>query len=159
MNIGVFYGSTTGVTEQVAEKLGSLLDAKVFHAGDIEKILEFDTAILATSTWGIGDIQDDWIGPLEKLKSLNLTGKKIGIVGVGDQEAFSSSFVNGMRDLYVAATEANATIVGSTSTDGYSFDSSLVADDLTTVFLMISDFSAVSRLLISKYFSGLKEML
>ena len=29
MNIGIFYGSTTGVTEQVAEKLGSLLILKV----------------------------------------------------------------------------------------------------------------------------------
>ena len=139
MNIGVFYGSTTGVTEQVAEKLGSLLDAKVFHAGDIDKILEFDAAILATSTWGIGDIQDDWIGPLEKLKSLNLTGKKIGIVGVGDQEAFSSSFVNGMRDLYVAATEANATIVGSTSTDGYSFDESTAIENGKFIGLVIDE--------------------
>lgn len=139
MNIGVFYGSTTGVTEQVAEKLGSLLDAKVFHAGDIKKILEFDTAILATSTWGIADIQDDWIGPLEKLKSLNLTGKKIGIVGVGDQEAFSSSFVNGMRDLYVAATEANATIVGSTSTDGYSFDESTAIENGKFIGLVIDE--------------------
>lgn len=139
MNIGIFYGSTTGVTEQVAEKLGSLLNAKVFHAGDIEKILEFDTAILATSTWGIGDIQDDWIRPLEKLKSLNLAGKKIGIVGVGDQEAFSSSFVNGMRDLYIAATEANATIVGLTSTDGYSFDESTAIENDKFIGLVIDE--------------------
>lgn len=139
MSIGIFYGSTTGVTEQVAEKLGTLLDAKVFHAGDIDKILEFDTAILATSTWGIGDIQDDWIGPLEKLKSLNLSGKKVGIVGVGDQESFSSSFVNGMRDLYNAATEANATIVGLTSTEGYSFDESAAVDDDKFVGLVIDD--------------------
>lgn len=139
MSIGIFYGSTTGVTEQVAEKLGTLLEAKVFHAGDIDKILEFDTAILATSTWGIGDIQDDWIGPLEKLKSLNLSGKKVGIVGVGDQESFSSSFVNGMRDLYNAATEANATIVGLTSTEGYSFDESAAVDDDKFVGLVIDD--------------------
>ena len=139
MNIGVFYGSTTGVTEQVAEKLGTLLNAKVFHAGDIDKILEFDAAILATSTWGIGDIQDDWIEPLEKLKSLNLTGKKIGIVGVGDQEAFSSSFVNGMRDLYIAATDANATIIGSTLTDGYTFDESTAIENDKFIGLVIDE--------------------
>lgn len=139
MNIGIFYGSTTGVTEQVAEKLGNLLNAKVFHAGDIEKILEFDTAILATSTWGIGDIQDDWIGPLEKLKSLNLSGKKVGIVGVGDQESFSSSFVNGMRELYATVTEANATVVGSTSTDGYSFNESTAIENGNFVGLVIDE--------------------
>lgn len=139
MSIGIFYGSTTGVTEQIAEKLGTLLNAKVFHAGDIDKILEFDIAILATSTWGIGDIQDDWIGPLEKLKSLNLSGKKVGIVGVGDQESFSSSFVNGMRELYVAATEANATVVGSTSTDGYSFDESTAIENGNFVGLVIDE--------------------
>lgn len=139
MNIGIFYGSTTGVTEQVAEKLGALLNAKVFHAGDIDKILEFDAAILATSTWGIGDIQDDWIEPLEKLKSLNLTGKKIGIVGVGDQEAFSSSFVNGMRDLYIAATDANATIIGSTLTDGYTFDESTAIENDKFIGLVIDE--------------------
>lgn len=139
MSIGIFYGSTTGVTEQIAEKLGTLLNAKVFHAGDIDKILEFDIVILATSTWGIGDIQDDWIGPLEKLKSLNLSGKKVGIVGVGDQESFSSSFVNGMRELYTAATEANATVVGSTSTDGYSFDESTAIENGNFVGLVIDE--------------------
>ncbi len=139
MSIGIFYGSTTGVTEQIAEKIGTLLDAKVFHAGDIDKILEFDTAILATSTWGMGDIQDDWIEPLEKLRNLNLSGKKIGLVGVGDQEAFSSSFVDGMRDLYIAVTEANAEVIGSTSIEGYSFDESKAVEGDKFVGLVIDD--------------------
>ncbi|MGL5175954.1 MAG: flavodoxin [Cetobacterium sp.] len=139
MKIGVFYGSTTGVTESIAQKVATLLGGDIFHAGDIEKISGYDLAILAASTWGFGDIQDDWIGPLQNLKSYNLSGKKVAIIGVGDQEAFSSSFVNGMRDLYEAASTAEATIIGFTSTDGYSFDESTAIENDKFIGLVIDE--------------------
>lgn len=36
-------------------------------ASDTDKIKDYDLAIL-TSTWGMGDLQDDWFDPLDKLK-------------------------------------------------------------------------------------------
>lgn len=139
MKIGVFYGSTTGVTEAVAKKVGDILKADVFDASNIEKISEYDTAILATSTWGVGDIQDDWVDSLEKLKNIDLSNKKIGIIGVGDQEAFSSSFVNGMNDIYQIIKDKGANIVGQTKTEGYNFDDTTAIDDGMFVGLVIDE--------------------
>ncbi|HJH07179.1 MAG TPA: flavodoxin domain-containing protein [Fusobacterium ulcerans] len=86
MKTGIFYGSTTGVTQDISERVGKLLNADVMPASDIDKIKDYDLAILATSTWGMGDLQDDWFDPLDKLKTMDLAGKKIAFIGVGDQE-------------------------------------------------------------------------
>ena len=100
MKTGIFYGSTTGVTQDISERVGKLLNADVMPASDIDKIKDYDLAILATSTWGMGDLQDDWIDPLDKLKTMNLAGKKIALIGVGDQEGFGDTFVDGIGIIY-----------------------------------------------------------
>ena len=76
MKTGIFYGSTTGTTESIAEKIGALLGADVMPAAEIEKVEDYDfSVIFATSTWGMGDLQDDWQGALEILVSKNLSEK------------------------------------------------------------------------------------
>ncbi len=101
MKTAIFYGSTTGVTQDIAERVGKLLNADVFSASDIEKICDYDFAILTTSTWGMGDLQDEWVDALDKLKTLDIAGKKIGLIGVGDQEGFGDTFVEIKRDLEI----------------------------------------------------------
>lgn len=125
----IFYGSTTGVTENIANKVGEKIGAEVFPASEISKIKDYDFAILATSTWGAGDIQDDWMGPLSELKTYNLNGKKIALIGVGDQESFSTTFVNGLRELYDAVEFTGATLVGQTSIEGYNYDDTTAIED------------------------------
>lgn len=139
MKISIFYGSTTGVTEDIANRIGSKIGAEVLSASEISKISDCDLAILATSTWGMGDIQDDWMNPIEELKSINLSGKKVALVGVGDQEGFSSTFVNGLRELYNAVKDSGATIVGQTSTEGYSFDDTTAIEDGKFLGLVIDE--------------------
>ena len=62
--IGIFYGSSTGNTEVIAEKIKALLgkDAVLNSIEDASKadIEKYDYLIFGTSTWGIGDMQDDW---------------------------------------------------------------------------------------------------
>lgn len=139
MNIAIFYGSTTGVTEDIANRIASKINAEVFSANEIGKIRNYDFSILATSTWGMGDIQDDWMNPLEELKTYNLSGKKIALIGVGDQEGFSSTFVNGLRELYNAIKDSGADIVGQTSTDGYSFDDTTAIENGKFLGLVIDE--------------------
>lgn len=139
MNIAIFYGSTTGVTEDIANRIASKINAEVFSANEIGKIRDYDFSILATSTWGMGDIQDDWMNPLEELKTYNLSGKKIALIGVGDQEGFSSTFVNGLRELYNAIKDSGADIVGQTSTDGYSFDDTTAIENGKFLGLVIDE--------------------
>ena len=96
--IGIFYGTTTGVTEDAAKKIGEKLDgADVYNiAGNEDKLGDYDVLILGTSTWGFGDLQDDWQTALDALSNLDLKGKKVAYFGSGDQMTFSDTYVDGM---------------------------------------------------------------
>ena len=124
--IGVFYGSTTGVTEEVAGKISSKLDNSSVHniSGNFDKINDYDVIIMGASTWGYGDLQDDWLDVLDKLSDLQLSGKKVAYFGTGDQESFSDTFVDGIGIIHEKVKDTGATLIGETSIEGYTFDES-----------------------------------
>ncbi|MGL5123693.1 MAG: flavodoxin [Fusobacteriaceae bacterium] len=124
MKIGIFYGSTTGVTEDIAKRVGTLLKADIMEVSEISKVEEYDIAIFATSTWGMGDLQDNWQEALDTLKVKNLAGKKIAFIGIGDQESFGDSFVDGIGIIYEEIKDKGIILIGQTSTDGYSYSNS-----------------------------------
>lgn len=139
MKTGIFYGSTTGTTEMVAEKVGALLGADVMPAAEIDKVENYDFVIFATSTWGMGDLQDDWYGALEILAVKNLSGKKVALIGVGDQASFGDTFVDGMGTIYEEIKDKGVTLVGKTSVDGYDFSSSKAVVDGEFAGLVIDE--------------------
>lgn len=124
MKTAIFYGSTTGVTEEISRKVANILHADIFPVSEISKVKEHDFIILASSTWGMGELQDDWIEGIENLKTENLTGKKVGFIGVGDQESFGDSFVDAIGIIYNEIKDQGIHLVGQTSTEGYSFRTS-----------------------------------
>lgn len=139
MKIAIFYGSTTGTTEMIAGKVGELLGAEVLSATEIDRVGEYDFVIFATSTWGMGDLQDDWYEALDKLKTKNLSGKKVGLIGVGDQFGFGDTFVDGIGTIYEEIKDMGINLVGKTSTDGYSFSGSKAVVDDEFVGLVIDE--------------------
>ncbi len=139
MKTAIFYGSTTSVTEDVANKVGEALSADVLACSEVSKASEYELVILASSTWGSGDLQDDWEDAFDSLKSVDFNGKKVAFIGVGDQDGYGDTFVNAIGTLYAAAVEKGATVIGQTSTDGYSFDSSTAVVDGKFVGLVIDD--------------------
>lgn len=139
MKTGIFYGSTTGTTEMVAKKVGALLGADVMPAAEIDKVENYDFVIFATSTWGMGDLQDDWFGALEILTGKNLSGKKVALIGVGDQASFGDTFVDGMGTIYEEIKDKGITLVGKTSVDGYDFSSSKAVIDGEFAGLVIDE--------------------
>ena len=139
MKTGIFYGSTTGRTESVVDRVKVLLDADVFTADDIDKAENYDFIILATSTWGMGELQDGWLDGIEKLKNLNLSGKKVALIGVGDQEGFGDTFVDAIGIIYDEIKDKGITLVGKTSTDGYNFSSSRAVEDGEFLGLIIDE--------------------
>lgn len=125
----IFYGSTSGNCEGIAGKIASALgidSANVFSASELDasKLEQFDNFILGSSTWGSGDLQDEWYSPVDVIKSSNLSGKTVAIFGCGDSCGFSTTFCDAMAELYDAVKSAGATIIGAVSTDGYTFDES-----------------------------------
>lgn len=128
-NIGIFHGSSTGNTEaaakQIQQELGTGI-AKTFDvanakAGDIE---QFSNLIFGSSTWGIGDMQDDFEDFLSEIASANLEGKKVAIFGYGDQDTYADSFVDAIGQIYEALENKGCEIVGKIPVDGYEYDES-----------------------------------
>ena len=123
----VVYGSSTGTCESIAQTLGEKLGADVIDVANLTAadVQGADNLVLGTSTWGAGEMQDDWYDGVKVLKETGLSGKKVAVFGCGDSSSYSDTFCGGMKELYDAAKEAGATMVGDdVSTDGYTFDDS-----------------------------------
>lgn len=137
----VIYGSSTGTCEAIAEKIGSRLGAEVLNVQDLtaDVVAANDNLILGTSTWGAGELQDDWYDGINVLKSADLSGKTIALFGCGDCESYGDTFVGGVGELYDAIKSSGAKIVGAVSTDGYTFDDSAAVVDGQFVGLPLDD--------------------
>ncbi len=123
--VGLFYGSTSGKTRKVAELIKKEFGASSVDMHDIkhskpEDILKYDNLILGTSAWGIGDMQDDWETFIDDVAELDLSKKRIALFGLGDQEEYPGSFVDGMGTLY-CRMPVKENVVGFTATEGYAY--------------------------------------
>ncbi|MCP3967236.1 MAG: flavodoxin [Lentisphaerae bacterium] len=130
-NIAIIYGSTTGNTQSAAEKIQSqfgseavLLEASAFSASDAS---EYDVLVLGSSTWGIGELQDDWLGA-DWLDNIDLNGKKVAFFGCGDQSGFGDSFVDALGILKERLANSGAKFIGAWSTEGYDFSGSVAVE-------------------------------
>ena len=137
----VVYGSSTGTCEAIAEKIGAKLGAEVMNVQDLtaDVVAANENLILGSSTWGAGELQDDWYDGLKVLQSADLTGKVIALFGCGDCESYGDTFVGGLGELYDGIKQSGARIVGSVSTDGYTFDDSAAVVDGKFVGLPLDD--------------------
>ncbi len=131
MSIGIFVGSDNGTTTDVCERLaGKLGGAELVDVGSAspDDIAKFDKIILASSTWGDGELQSDWESFAEALDgSGKFEGKLVALLALGDADSYSDTFCDALYHLKNVAKGAK--IVGETSTDGYEFDSSKGAEN------------------------------
>lgn len=139
--IAIVYGSSTGATESVAERIKNQFDdAALFNAEsvNIDDLKPFDFLIFGASTTGVGDLQDDWEILLPKVEKMDFAGKKVALFSLGDSASFSTSFAGAMYFIY-KALKGKVEIVGSVSTDGYNFDDSDAVVDGRFVGLAIDE--------------------
>jgi len=143
-NICVIYGSSTGTCQGLAEKIGQQLSVQDDGMIDVQNLSadvvnKYDVLILGTSTWGAGEMQDDWYDGVKVLKQAGLQGKAVAVFGCGDSESYSDTFCGGMAELYNAARDAGATMMGEVATDGYNFDDSEAVVDGKFVGLALDE--------------------
>ncbi len=122
MKSAIIFGSSTGMTESVAQDLGALLKTDlVFNCSDVAEgdIEGVDLLILGASTWGIGDLQDDMADFLGTLAGWSCRIPFGAVFGLGDQETYPDSYVDGIADMYETLTSRCNKIIGSWSADGY----------------------------------------
>lgn len=130
---GIFFGSTTGTTEGIATKIAEALNCgkeNIHSAADLTKELaeSYDVLVLGSSTWGAGDLQDDWYDAVNVLKSMHLSGKAVALFGCGDSESFSDTFCDAIGTLYNELKPTGCTFAEGVSTEGYCFDSSTAVE-------------------------------
>lgn len=137
----IFYGSSTGNTEATAKEMAEKLNADIFDTSNdpIDKLSEYNNLIFGTSTWGDGDLQDDWDGFISAVENADLSEKTVAIFGFGDGGANPDTFVNGIGAIYNVVKEKGCKIVGFTSTEGYDYDSSEAEVDGKFIGLPLDD--------------------
>ena len=85
----VIYGSSTGSCQSIAETIASKLGVEAVDVANIDDatIASHENLILGTSTWGAGEMQDDWYDGVKTLKSAGLAGKTVAPVSYTHSDA------------------------------------------------------------------------
>jgi len=133
----IFYGTQTGTSEGIALAIQAALpdlitDVRcVFSVKDKAEIQDSDFLILGGSTWGDGELTDDWVDFLPQFETLDFTGKKVALFALGDQHGYSYNFVSAMKILYDKVIAQGGEIVATdVSKEGFEFDhSEAIVDD------------------------------
>lgn len=137
----VIYGSSTGTCQAIAEKIADKLGVEALDVQNLtDSVVESnENLLLGTSTWGAGELQDDWYDGLKVLQGANLAGKTIALFGCGDCESYGDTFVSAIGELYNGLKGSGAKFIGSVSTDGYNFSDSEAVIDGKFIGLPLDD--------------------
>lgn len=132
MNIGIVYGSNQGNTESVSEKAKDILGASEclnITEATPEQIQSWDLIVIATSTWGDGELPEDWEYNQDKLNEVNFNGKTVAFIGLGDQYIYGSTFCDALKLLYDKMEGQDFKLVGLWPTDGYEHEDTIALLD------------------------------
>ena len=131
--IGLFYGSTTGMTEDVAfqiEKIAqeqhgiTLTPINIIDLDDPNDMFLYKKLMLGMPTWNYGEYQDDWEMVVDQIASADLHGCVIAMFGLGDQIGYPEYFLDAMGMLAEQLAAQGATFIGEWPADDYKFESS-----------------------------------
>ena len=99
----IVFASMTGNTEEIADivadklrELGMDVDVDECTTVDAEDFMDADLVIVATYTYGDGELPDEMMDFFEDLSGMELDGKYFGVVGSGD--TFYDEFCKAVDD-------------------------------------------------------------
>ncbi|MGL9769747.1 MAG: flavodoxin FldA [Sodalis sp. (in: enterobacteria)] len=133
--VGIFFGSDTGNTENIAKIIQKQLGTDVADIFDIAKsskedLEKYEYLLFGIPTWYYGEPQCDWDDFFPTLHEVNFNGKIVALFGCGDQEDYAEYFCDAMGALRDIIESNGATLVGYWPTAGYHFEASKgLADD------------------------------
>lgn len=130
--IGIFYGSTSGHTANAAALIAELLTGaahevtvKNMESSDLDELLGYDNLLIGCSTWGHGDLQNDWRDPYDEMDEADFHGKVFAFFGTGDSSKHAESFANALGLLYDKIVARGGSVIGSVPAEDYRYESSL----------------------------------
>ena len=139
-NIALFYGSETGVTDDITMDFVTFwkhnnLDLMEIGDATVLDFKNYEKLILGLSTWYDGDLQSDWEDFFEDFKTIDFTNKTVAIFGLGDQVAYAEYFVDGIGILAKEVLKNGGKVIGYWPTKGYQHtDSVAIIEENTELF-------------------------
>jgi flavodoxin I len=138
--IVLYYGSSTGNTEDAAERIQQAFAriqsglVQVINILDDMRLRELDAynkLILGVPTWYVGQLQADWEAVLRKkrLQKKDLRGKQIALFGPGDPIGYPDTFLDALGIVGNICRQQGAVLVGRRPTNGYQFNASLAVEN------------------------------
>ena len=133
MAVGIYFATTTGKTEDIAERLHGMLASAESpkDLADLNAVNEFsslDGIICGIPTWNTGADSERsgtaWDTLLDDIASQDLNGKKVAIFGLGDSSTYTENFCDAMEELHSYFVKAGATMVGYVNRAKYTFEES-----------------------------------
>jgi flavodoxin I len=125
MSTGLYYSTSTGNTETVAEYIANAAgveDWKDIGDADDAEVAGHDSIIVGAPTWHTGaDSErsgtswDEWL--YNTLPNMDFSGKKVAIFGVGDSSGYGDNYCDAAGELYDCFTEKGAKVFGMTPSD------------------------------------------
>lgn len=135
--VGIFFGTSTGSTESVADMIKAELgddadgpfDIETLEGSVAENFGRYPSLIVGTPTWNTGaDTERSGTGWDEiyysTMQELDLQGKKVGVFGLGDQESYSENYADATGELHDVFQGLGCQMMGYTSQEGYEHEDS-----------------------------------
>ncbi len=138
MSVGIYFATTTGKTEDVAERLHGLLGGTdtpkdMSDVDDLKEFQDHDGIICGIPTWNTGADSERsgtaWDTLLDEISELDLSGRKVAIFGLGDSSTYTENYCDAMEELHRFFKTAGASMVGYVSASEYTFDESKSVDN------------------------------
>ena len=150
--IGIFFGTGSGTTRLIAKKLARIIGDTASKPLNVNRIsvddmLQYNSLILGTPSYGDGDlpgkttgvVDGSWEEFLPQLEGADLSGKRIAIYGLGNQDKYPDRFADSLFRLYDKLKELGAELIGDWPTDGYEFEQSKSVIDGRFIGLIIDN--------------------
>ena len=142
--IGLFYGTTTGKTEEAAAAIkdafgGDLVTLVDVAQAEVSDLSDYEYIIIGCPTWNIGELQGDWEGLYEDLDDIDLSGKTVAYFATGDQIGYADNFQDAMGIIEEKISAQGGKTIGYTSTDGYEHSESKAVKDGKFVGLALDE--------------------
>lgn len=109
----IVYASMTGNTEEIADIVAEALENLNIEVEvdectqvDAEDFQDVDICVVATYTYGEGDLPDEIVDLYEELQELDLSGKVYGVCGSGD--TFYEMYCKSVDDFDAAFAKTGA---------------------------------------------------
>jgi flavodoxin I len=131
---GLFYSFNSHKTKKIGEMIAEMLGEGATEAVNAETVTEeqfmqYDQLILGVPTWFDGELPNYWDEFVPALEDMDLTGKKVALYGLADQVGYPENFGDAVGLMARLLQSRGAVIVGETSTDGYTYESSRAVEN------------------------------